>query len=102
MNVLAPDVVMVSDGGGLVPALRHPVEGRQRTVALLSRIAQYAPSVKVVPLLLNGGAAARIDPGGVLDTVFTFLVEDGRIARIYAIRNPHKLGRLEEVAELRR
>jgi hypothetical protein len=30
------------------------------------------------------------------------VVEDGRIARIYAIRNPHKLGRLEEVAELRR
>jgi len=29
-------------------------------------------------------------------------VEDGRIARIYAIRHPHKLARLEEVAELRR
>jgi hypothetical protein len=30
------------------------------------------------------------------------VVEDGRIARIYVIRNPHKLQRLEEVAELRR
>jgi hypothetical protein len=30
------------------------------------------------------------------------VVEDGRITRIYAIRNPHKLGRLERVAELRR
>jgi RNA polymerase sigma-70 factor (ECF subfamily) len=30
------------------------------------------------------------------------VVEDGRITRIYAIRNPHKLGRLEKVAALRR
>ena len=29
------------------------------------------------------------------------LVEDGRITRIFAMRNPHKLGRLDEVAELR-
>jgi hypothetical protein len=36
--------------------------------------------------------------------VLTFVVEDGRIARIYGIRNPHKLGlgRLERVTELRR
>jgi RNA polymerase sigma-70 factor (ECF subfamily) len=32
----------------------------------------------------------------------TFVVEDGQIARTYAMRNPHKLGRLDEVAELRR
>ena len=40
MDVLAPDVVMVSDGGGLVPAVRQPVEGRERAVAILSRFAQ--------------------------------------------------------------
>jgi RNA polymerase sigma-70 factor (ECF subfamily) len=32
----------------------------------------------------------------------SFVIEDGRITRIYAIRNPHKLERLSEVAELRR
>lgn len=37
MNVLAPDVVMVADGGGLVPSIRKPIEGRQRVLALLSR-----------------------------------------------------------------
>jgi RNA polymerase sigma-70 factor, ECF subfamily len=58
--------------------------------------------VEVATLLLNGAVAARIDPAGELDTVLTFVVEDGRIARIYGIRNPHKLGRLEKVAELRR
>jgi RNA polymerase sigma-70 factor (ECF subfamily) len=102
MDVLAPDVVTVSDGGGLVPAARHPVEGRERAVALLSRVSRVAPGLEVATLLLNGAVAARIDPAGELDTVFTFVVEDGRIARIHAIRNPHKLGRLEQVTELRR
>ena len=102
MDVLAPDVVMVADGGGLVAAIRQPVEGRERAVALLSRFAQLAPGTEVVTLLLNGAVAARIDPAGELNTALTFVVEDGRIARIYSIRNPHKLGRLESEAELRR
>ena len=45
---------------------------------------------------------ARIDLNGELDTVASLVVEDGRITRIYAIRNPHKLARLGEEAELSR
>ena len=44
---------------------------------------------------------ARIDVGGE-PTAVSLVVEDGRITRIYAIRNPHKLGWLEKVADLRR
>jgi RNA polymerase sigma-70 factor (ECF subfamily) len=73
-----------------------------RVLAFLSRFAELAPNAEVVTVLLNGAVAARIDPAGELNTAVTFVVEDGRIARIYAIRNPHKLGRLEKVAELRR
>ncbi len=102
MDVLAPDIVLVSDGGGLVRAALHPIQGTQRVAAFLSRFSQFAPSAKVGTLLLNGAVAARIDLAGEVDTAVTFVVEDGRIARIYAIRNPHKLGRLERVAELRR
>jgi RNA polymerase sigma-70 factor (ECF subfamily) len=102
MDVLAPGVVLVADGGGLAPAVRRPVEGIERVAALLSRFSQVAPGAEVTTLLINGAVAARIDPAGEFNTAITFVVEDGRIARIYAIRNPHKLGRLEEVAELRR
>ncbi|HYS36492.1 MAG TPA: RNA polymerase sigma-70 factor [Pseudonocardiaceae bacterium] len=102
MDVLAPDVVLVADGGGLAPAARHPVEGMTRVLAFLSRFTELAPNAEVVTVLLNGAVAARIDPSGELDTAITFVIENGRIARIYAIRNPHKLGRLEKVAELRR
>jgi RNA polymerase sigma-70 factor (TIGR02957 family) len=102
MDVLAPDVVLVADGGGLAPAVRRPVEGMERVAAFLSRFPQVAPGAEVATLLINGAVAARIDPAGEFNTALTFVVEDGRIARIYAIRNPHKLRRLEEVAELRR
>jgi RNA polymerase sigma-70 factor (TIGR02957 family) len=102
MDVLAPDVVLVADGGGLAPAARRPVEGMERVATLLSRFSRFAPHAQVTTLLLNGAVAARIDPTGELNTAVTFVVENGRIARIYAIRNPHKLGRLDKVAELRR
>jgi RNA polymerase sigma-70 factor (ECF subfamily) len=102
MDVLAPDVVLVADGGGLAPAVRQPVEGSQRVEALLARFAQFAPDAQVATVLLNGAVAARIDPAGELNTAVTFVVENGRITRIYAIRNPHKRGRLDTVAQLRR
>ncbi len=102
VDVLAPDVVLIADGGGLVPAARRPIEGSERVVAFLSRFSQLAPGAEIATLLLNGAVAARIDLAGELNTAVSFVVEDGRITRIYAIRNPHKLGRLEEVAELRR
>ena len=103
MDVLAPDVVVVADSGGLAPAARRPVVGpgaggRRRCPASRSS----RPAWRSPRRWLNGAVAARIDPGGEFDTAITFVVEDGRITRMYAMRNPHKLGRLDEVAELRR
>lgn len=69
---------------------------------LLSRFSALAPGARVGATRLNGAPALRIDPAGGFDTAVSLTVEDGRIARIYAIRNPDKLGRLERVAELRR
>jgi RNA polymerase sigma-70 factor (ECF subfamily) len=39
---------------------------------------------------------------GELNTVISFVVEEGRISRMYAVRNPLKLERLVEEAELAR
>ena len=102
MDVLAPDVIMVGDGGGLAPTIRHPVVGREQAVLWLSRFAKAAPNAKITTLLLNGAVAARIELAGVLYGVTTVVVQDGRITHVYSISNPHKLGRLQEVSELRR
>jgi RNA polymerase sigma-70 factor (ECF subfamily) len=74
----------------------------RRVVALLAGFSQVAPSAQVTRLLLNGAVAATIAEAGEPHTAVTFVIEDGRITRIYAIRNPHKLGRLDTMAELRR
>ena len=102
MDVLAPDVVVVADGGGLAPASLRPVSGRNRVANALARFAVLVPPVEITTPLVNGAVAARIDPGGEFDTAITFVVEGGRNTRMFAMRNPHKLGRLDEVAELRR
>jgi RNA polymerase sigma-70 factor (TIGR02957 family) len=102
LDVLAPDVVLVADGGGEVTAFRRPVVGRDRVATLLSRFSTLAPDAVVGTVWLNGAPAARIDLAGEIDTAVTFVVADGRVTRIYAIRNPHKLARLDEQATLSR
>ena len=101
LDVLAPDVVVVADGGGFVAAARHPIQGAEKVAGLLIR-GLASMDFEVKPVWLNGSPAARIDIGGELDTAVSFAVENGRITRIYAIRNPHKLARLDGVATLTR
>jgi len=102
LDVLAPDVVLVADGGGEVAAFRRPVVGRDQVATLLSRFRTTAPEAVVGTVWLNGAPAVRIDLAGELDTAVSLVVEDGRITRIYAIRNPHKLARRDEETTLSR
>jgi RNA polymerase sigma-70 factor (ECF subfamily) len=101
LDVLAPAVVVVSDGGGVVAAARRPIEGAERVGAFLVRLVEL-PDFAAMPMWLNGGPAARFDVDGELNTVASLVIEDGRITRIYAVRNPHKLSRLDEEAQLSR
>jgi hypothetical protein len=56
-----------------------------------------------VPMLLNGAVGARIvDTDDGYDTAISFVVEEGRISRIYAVRNPTKLGRIDVEALISR
>ncbi len=101
LDVLAPDVVLVADGGGLVAAVRRPIEGAQRVAAFLIGAARSV-DFETRAVWLNGSPAFRIDIGGDLDTAVSLAVENGRIARIYAVRNPHKLTGLDGIAALTR
>ena len=51
---------------------------------------------------LNGSPAIRLDIDGHVDTAVSLTVEDGRITRVYAVRNPQKLTGLRGVATLSR
>jgi RNA polymerase sigma-70 factor (TIGR02957 family) len=99
LEVLAPDVVLVSDGGGVVGGVRRPVEGAAKVVRLLSRFAEAAPGARVDTVLINGAPAARIEVEGVapvaVNVAVSLVAEGGRITRIYAVANPEKLARLD-------
>jgi RNA polymerase sigma-70 factor (ECF subfamily) len=100
VEVLAPEVVLTADGGGLVPAARKPIIGAEKVVAFLARVAELSDLVATTAWL-NGMPGARFHVAGD-DTAVSLVIENHLITQIYAIRNPNKLGGLEEVAELRR
>ena len=103
LDVLAPDVVLVADGGGIVQAVVNPVVGAKKVANLLRPFPRLAPGAAFLPVLLNGAPGARLV--GTLDgydTAISFVVEDGRITRIYAVRNPAKLGRIDVEATIGR
>lgn len=102
MDVLAPDVVLVADGGGVAQASRHPVAGAKRVAAFLASFPRVVTDGAFETIWLNGAPAARIDTARFGTTVVSVVVEDGRVTRIFAMRNPDKLGRLDEEAELSR
>jgi RNA polymerase sigma-70 factor (ECF subfamily) len=101
LDVLAPDVVVVADGGGFVTAFRRPIEGAERVAGLLLA-GLRSTDLEATATWLNGAPAIRFDVGGQVDTAVSLAVEDGCITRIYAVRNPHKLARLDGVAALTR
>lgn len=103
VEVLAPDVVFVADGGGIAQAFPRPIEGMDRVARLLAGLPRFAPQASSRTIFLNGAPALRIDAEGEYGTTAISLqIEDGRITRIYAMRNPHKLARLDEPALLSR
>jgi RNA polymerase sigma-70 factor (ECF subfamily) len=97
-----PDVVVVSDGGGVVPAARRPIEGAARVSALLAGLAKLDGDFQALSTWINGAPAARFELDGDLNTVASLVIADGHVARIYAVRNPHKLTRLGQETELSR
>jgi RNA polymerase sigma-70 factor (TIGR02957 family) len=102
MDTLAPDAVLIADGGGVVAAVRQPVVGAKKIVNLLGGFARVVPTAVVEPVVLNGAPGARVLLDGAVDTVIGFAFEHGRISRVFAVRNPDKLHRLTEETPLRR
>jgi RNA polymerase sigma-70 factor (TIGR02957 family) len=101
MEVMAPDVVLIADGGGLAVAVLTPIHGAEPVATLLARAIQSAAAFDTTALWLNGAPAGLIEIDGELAAT-SLVVEDGRVTRIYVIRNPRKLTRLDQPAELAR
>ena len=100
MDVLAPDVVSVADGGGKVRgAARRPIVGAERLARyLVGGMAKVEGTLAASSTWVNGQPGVRMELDGVLVGVVSLTVVDGRITQVYSIANPEKLGRVDEEA----
>jgi RNA polymerase sigma-70 factor (ECF subfamily) len=90
--VLAPDVVLRADGGA-VPGLSHRVQGAE---AVASRAMMFsAHDLTVHRALINGTVGFVATRAGEPFSVMGLTVTGGRIAEIYFLIDPERLGRLD-------
>jgi RNA polymerase sigma-70 factor (ECF subfamily) len=101
LDVLSPDVVLITDGGGVKQAALRPILGSDKVTRWLSAVATRDDMVTEI-VQVNGTAAVRVLIDGELDSVGTLLLEGGLVTGIYWVRNPAKLARLDAVVALTR
>ena len=91
LEVLDPDVVARSDGGGRVRAALHPIVGADRTARFLLGV--LAKSVDVVPRmeLVGGRTGIVFRREGAVSGTASFNIRDGRIVDVWLTLNPDKL-----------
>ena len=102
LGILAPDVVFLGDGGGVVQAVLAPVVGAGEVARLLIAGLGNLATGSLRPAQVNGYPALILRRDGEVDTVVAVRVEDGLITGLYAVRNPEKLSRLDAETALRR
>lgn len=92
MELLAPDVRLVGDGGGTSRAPLRVLESADHVGRFLLGVAgKEAQDLTVHFLELNAGPALLVLSGGRPDSVVQLDIADGRVQAVYVIRNPDKL-----------
>lgn len=95
LEVLSADVVMTSDGGGVVTAARKPIEGRDRVGGFIAGLLGQATGRETFRLAeVNAAPSLLLFEDGALTGVYALQVADGAVVAIHALRNPAKLAGL--------
>jgi RNA polymerase sigma-70 factor (TIGR02957 family) len=101
--LLSEDVELHGDGGGVAPAIRHPVHGRERTAQLMrnwARLAERMGGFQLRRVSVNGQPGAEfLNPDGELISVLALDIAAGQVQAIRSIVNPAKLGHLGPLAD---
>ncbi len=96
VDILAPDVVLLGDGGGLRQAIPKPVVGADKVSRVLAAgLPRVHGVVTVEPVQINGSPALIIRIDGEIDNVVAVRIDDGLVSGLYIVRNPDKLSRIE-------
>ncbi|MFD7699273.1 RNA polymerase sigma factor SigJ [Streptomyces caelestis] len=91
VGLLDPTAVMTADGGGMVGTVLRPVEGGARIARYMVSVADRAPGLELLERSVNGVPGLVARRAGAVVTVASFDVSDGRVTRVWVVRNPEKL-----------
>jgi RNA polymerase sigma-70 factor (ECF subfamily) len=91
IDLLDPDATATGDGGGVVPAVLHPVEGAEEIARVLTDLIDRRPDVTFVERTVNGQPGLVAQRDGATAVVYAFDVAGDRIKHIWSILNPAKL-----------
>jgi RNA polymerase sigma-70 factor (ECF subfamily) len=91
IGLLDPDATVISDGGGVVSAKLHPIDGGVQVARALVEFAGLAPGLTLLERTVNGQPGLVIRHEGAIFAVMAFDVAGEKIKHIWAVRNPDKL-----------
>jgi RNA polymerase sigma-70 factor (ECF subfamily) len=101
--LLAPDAVLVGDGGGKARSIPAPMVGGAQVGRALATFYRLGAEwgLELHPAWVNGGPGFRsVAPDGRLVNVVGFDVEGGVITRVHSMLNPDKLGHLGPLSDI--
>ncbi|MBC9718553.1 RNA polymerase sigma factor SigJ [Streptomyces sp. TRM66268-LWL] len=90
VGLLDPEATAITDGGGLVQAVGEPVVGGAQIANACVRLAEQV-ELTLLERTVNGQPGLVSVQDGVTVAVLAFEIADGRIRRIWSVRNPEKL-----------
>jgi RNA polymerase sigma-70 factor (ECF subfamily) len=91
IGLLDPHATATGDGGGLVTAALHPVEGGEQVARYFADLAGRASNLTLLERTVNGQPGLAVQQAGVTVVVMAFDVAGDRIKHIWAVLNPEKL-----------
>ncbi|MFI1970833.1 RNA polymerase sigma factor SigJ [Streptomyces cinnamoneus] len=91
LALLAPDVRLVSDGGGKAKAPLRVIESADKVGRFLLAVSGAFPDAQALVTEVNGGPALLLLVAGRPDTLLSLHVSEGRVAEVYLLRNPDKM-----------
>jgi len=95
VNLLDPDVVMRSDGGGVVTAARRPVRGASQVATLMTGLERLYPDLRPRPVMVAGGPGfVLVDGDSNVRGVVQLEIAGGRLVELNLVLNPAKLTRV--------
>ena len=101
LDILAPDVVFLGDGGGVKQAVLRPIVGADKVARLMATgLRRIAAVASLQPAQVNGYPALILRLNGEIDTVVAVRIDDGLVTGLYAMRNPEKLSHMERETAL--